>query len=413
MYKKTFLNNGIPLVMETVKDARSISIGICVKVGSRNESHDKNGISHFLEHMFFKGTHKRTSKDIAVEIDSLGGELNAFTSRETTTFYVKVLDEYIERALDLICDIFLHSTFPEEEIEKEKRIIYEEIKMVEDTPEDYIHDLFIKNVWGEYGLGQSVLGRTSAIERFSQEDLLRHIANYYHNKNIIVACSGNFDEFQLAEKLNSTIGSIRDGNTPEGPPCPEFNGKISVIPRDLSEVHICIGTKGIAQGSDDRYAMYLLNTILGSGISSRLFQEVREKRGLAYSINSYTISCFDTGLWAVYAGTDSKYVDEVVDIVIDQMKNLPNSLDTDEIKKAKSQLKGNLVLALETVNSKMINIARQEIYYGKYFSPDEIIQAVDSITPDEMKELSRRLVSDGPFALTVYGPVKTLKKHSI
>jgi predicted Zn-dependent peptidase len=413
MYKRVVLDNGIPIVIDKVKDARSVSLGVWVKFGSRNESSQKNGISHFLEHMFFKGTQMRTSKEIAVEIDSLGGELNAFTSRETTTFYIKVLDEHIENALNLISDIFLHSVFPEEEIEKEKRIIFEEIKMVQDSPEDYIHDLFNKNIWGKSSLGQPVLGRESSIETFTKDDLLYHIKKYYGNNNIVIASSGSFDEDFLLNYLNHTLGSSRRDSKPVNIACPEFRGEINIIPKNLSEAHVCLGLKGISQKSDDRYAMYLLNAVLGAGISSRLFQEVREKRGLAYSIYSYNSSYFDTGVWAVYAGADKKNVREVIDIIMNQMRELSVSLDSEDLQKAKNQLKGNIILALESISSKMINIAKQELYYGRYFSPQDIINAVDVVTLEEAKGLAQRLVENSSFALTVYGPVGELKIPSL
>ncbi len=413
MFKKVILDNGISLLTEAGKETRSVSTGIWIKVGARNEPVQKNGISHFLEHMFFKGTKKRTAKDIAIEIDSLGGELNAFTSRETTTFYVKVLDEHIEKAIELITDIFLNSTFPEEEIEKEKGIIFEEIKMVEDTPDDYIHDLFTKDIWGESSLGQPVLGSKKSIETFTRDILLEHVEKYYSTKNIVIACSGNFNEDSLVKNLNSCIGAIKRDSTLNRDMCPEFKGQINIVPKKLSEVHICLGLKGVPQASEDRYHMYLLNTILGAGVSSRLFQEVREKRGLAYSIYSFNVSYFDTGVWAVYAGTDKKQVDEVIDIIVNQIKGLSNSLTIEDLEKSKKQLKGNLLLALESTNSKMINIAKQEIYYGRYFSPEDIINAVEAVTLEGLKEFSRGLIENSPFALTLYGPVRKLKTPSL
>jgi len=413
MYKKIILDSGIPVVIETAKEARSVSIGIWVKAGSRDEPTKKNGIFHFLEHMFFKGTSKRTSMDIAVEIDSLGGELNAFTSRESTTFYIKVINEHVEKAVELLTDIFMNSTFPGEDIEKEKGIILEEIKLVEDTPEDYIHDLFNKNIWGESGLGQPVLGRGKTIKTFTRDDLLNNIKEYYGTKNIIIACSGNFEEGTLIEKLNPCIGTMKRDSAPEKQYSSEFRNQINVIPKKLSEVHICLGFKGLPQGSEERYAMHLLNTILGAGVSSRLFQEIREKRGLAYSVYSFNVSYFDTGVWGVYAATDRKHVNGVVNIIIDEMRRLPNSLTTQELQKAKNQLKGNLMLALESTNSKMFNIAKQEIYYGRYFSPEDIINSVESVTLKDLKILSQRLVGNNPFALTVYGPVKKLDIHSV
>ncbi|MCG2722453.1 MAG: insulinase family protein, partial [Thermodesulfovibrionales bacterium] len=235
MFKKEYLENGLPVVMESLKNMRSVVIGIWVKVGSRSEQVEKNGISHFLEHMFFKGTKKRSAKDISFEIDSLGGELNAFTSRENTTFYIKMLDEYLEQGLELLSDIFLNSTFPEEDIEKEKTVIKEEIKMVEDTPDDYIHDLSNQTIWGSTGLGQSVLGRRETIKSFTREDLLSHIRKYYGTKDTVISCAGNIEHDSIIPLLSKNLGNLRRGSEPELGDTPEFRSKVEVYHKELSE----------------------------------------------------------------------------------------------------------------------------------------------------------------------------------
>ena len=413
MFKKYRLDNGIPLVTERIRNVHSVALGIWVKVGSRYEPAEKNGISHFLEHMFFKGTRKRTAKDIAVDIDSIGGDLNAFTSRETTTFYVKVLDEHLHRGIDLLTDIFLHSTFPETDMEKEKSIIKEEIKMVEDTPDDYIHDLFYLSVWGEEGIGQPILGRRDTIKSFAREDLMSHVRRYYGTKDTVIACAGNFEPDKLLHELNHILGGLRRGSEPKTGNAPLFKPVTKVYSKDLSEVHSCIGVQGIAQGSDERYALYLLNAILGAGVSSRLFQEVREKRGLAYSIYSFIASYFDTGVWGVYAGSAKKRVVEVIEIIVKEMKELKNTITHDEFTRAKDQLKGNLVLGLESTNNRMQNIARQEIYHERYFSPEEIIKEIDAVTLREVKQLSEKLIGQGSIALTVLGPVQPSQLSSL
>jgi len=413
MFKKYRLDNGIPLVTERIRNVHSVALGIWVKVGSRYEPAEKNGISHFLEHMFFKGTRKRTAKDIAVDIDSIGGDLNAFTSRETTTFYVKVLDEHLHRGIDLLTDIFLHSTFPETDMEKEKSIIKEEIKMVEDTPDDYIHDLFYLSVWGEEGIGQSILGKRDTIKSFSSDDLTSHVRRYYGTKDTVVACAGNFEPEKLLSELNHILGGLRRGSEPKTGIAPVFKPVTRVYSKDLSEVHSCIGVQGIAQGSGERYALYLLNAILGAGVSSRLFQEVREKRGLAYSIYSFIASYFDTGVWGVYAGSAKKRVVEVIEIIVKEMKELKDTITHDEFKRAKDQLKGNLVLGLESTNNRMQNIARQEIYHERYFSPEEIIKEIDAVTLREVKQLSEKLVGQGSIALTVLGPAQPSQLSSL
>ena len=406
MFIKEYLDNGIPVVMESIKNVRSVAVGIWVKVGSRYETPGKNGISHFLEHMFFKGTKKRSPKDIAVEIDTMGGDLNAFTSRENTAFYIKVLDEYLEKGVDLLSDIFVHSTFPEDELEKEKKIIKEEVKMVEDTPDDYIHDLFNQTIWGHEGLGQPILGRRETIAAFTREDLIHHISKYYGTKDIIISCAGKFQPAKLMELLRERFGGLRRGSEPEKGPTPEFKSDIKVYTKDISEAHICIGVPSVSQTSDDRYSLFVLNTLLGGGVSSRLFQEIRENRGLAYSVYSYTSMYLDTGLWGVYAGVSKKRIREVAELIIHEMLSLKDTLTEDELDKAKRHLKGNMILGLESTNSRMNNIARQEIYFNRYFSPDEISKAVDVVSMKQIRELSERLLAKRSLSVTAYGPLQ-------
>ena len=406
MFVKEYLENGIPVVMESFKNVRSVAVGIWVKVGSRYETPAMNGISHFLEHMFFKGTKKRSPKDIAVEIDSMGGDLNAFTSRENTAFYIKVLDEYLEKGVDLLSDIFVHSTFPEDELEKEKKIIKEEVKMVEDTPDDYIHDLFNQTIWGTEGLGQSILGRREPIVSFPGEDLIRHISKYYGTKDIIISCAGKFQPAKLMGLLRERFGGLRRGSEPRKGPPPEFKSDVKVYTKDISEAHICIGVPSVSQTSEDRYALFVLNTLLGGGVSSRLFQEIRENRGLAYSVYSYTSMYIDTGLWGVYAGVSKKRIREVAELIIHEMLSLKDTLTEEELDKAKRHLKGNMILGLESTNSRMNNIARQEINFGRYISPDEISKAVEMVSMKQLKELSERLLRKKALSITAYGPLQ-------
>jgi predicted Zn-dependent peptidase len=402
---REYLENEIPVVMEPFKNVRSVAVGIWVKVGSRYETSEKSGISHFLEHMFFKGTRKRTTKDIAVEADSMGGDLNAYTSRENTAFYIKVLDEYLEKGVDLLSDIFVNSTFPENELEKEKKIIKEEIKMVEDTPDDYVHDLFSQMIWGNEGLGQSILGRRETIAAFTRDDLLSHIKRYYGSKDIVVACAGNFVPEDLMGMLGRRLSGLRHGSEPKKGNPPGFRGNVKVYTKDISEAHICIGVPGISQTSEERYSFFLLNTILGAGVSSRLFQEIREKRGLAYSVYSFTSSYMDTGLWGVYAGVSKKRVMEVAELVVSEMLHLTDTLSENELERAKKHLKGNLILSLESTSSRMNNIARQEMYFGRYISSDEIIESVERVRLNDIRAISERLINKDLFAITAYGPL--------
>jgi len=405
MFKKTYLENGIPVVMEQVKDVRSAALGVWVKVGSRNEPQEKNGISHFLEHVFFKGTQKRSARDIAVDADSIGCDLNAFTSRESTTFYIKVLDEYFDKGIELLSDIFLHSTFPEEDAEKEKGIIKEEIKMVEDTPDDYIHDLFNQTVWGSGGIGQPILGRRETIKSFRREDLVGHTKKHYGTKGIVISCAGNFETERLLDALNHNFSSLGKGAEPVNEKQPLFNSKIKIYSKELSEVHLCLGVEGLPQASKDRYVLFILNTILGGGVSSMLFQEIREKRGLVYSIYSYISSYADTGALAVYAGTGKKKVLQVIELVLKELRGLAETLSGIDVERAKAQIKGNLIFGLESTSGRMQSIARQEIYYGRYYSPSETIKDINSISLAQVKELAENLLSKSEVALTALGPV--------
>ena len=406
MFTKTDLDNGIPVVMESFKNVRSVAIGVWVKIGSRYETRTENGISHFLEHMFFKGTKRYTAKDIAVEIDTMGGDLNAFTSREHTAFYVKMLDDYLERGINLLSEIFVHSTFPDDEVEKEKKIIKEEIKMVEDTPDDYIHDLFTQTIWGREGLGQPVLGTRETIASFTRDEIMSHIRRYYGTKDLVIACAGNFGHEEVLRMLNERFGSLRQGSATKTGDVPDFRFSRKVFVKDLSEAHVCIGVPGLSQVSKDRYALFILNTILGGSVSSRLFQEVRENRGLAYSVYSFTAMYCDTGLLGVYAGVSRKRVREACELIVREMLGLSKTLTEDELDKAKRHLKGNMILALESTNSRMNNIARQEMYYGRYISPDEIIRSVDRVKIAEVRGLADRLIVRDRFSATAFGPLE-------
>ncbi|MBF0563863.1 MAG: insulinase family protein [Nitrospirae bacterium] len=407
MFKKVYLDNGIPLVMEKVEGVRSVAVGIWVKVGARFEAPGKNGISHFVEHMFFKGTKNRSQKAIAIEIDSLGGDLNAFTSRESTTFYVKLLSDYVEKGVDVLADIFFNSLFKEEDIEKEQEIITEEIMMVEDTPDDYIHDLFYQDIWGLEGLGMPVLGTKETVLSFGREDLLTHIASYYCHDDVVISCAGNIDFDGYLRMFNDKFGAAKSL-------CPKsknmslstFGTALKVYEKDHSEVHMCIGVKGVKQDSELRYPFLVLNTIFGSGVSSRLFQEVRETRGLVYTIYSFLSSYHDTGVFAVYAGAGRKKYVEVIETVIKEMASLKETITDKEIERAKNQIKGNMLMSLESSSGRMHNIARQEIYYGRYYPPEEIISGIEKVLKSDVAGIIDTFLSTGGKAVTVLGPAK-------
>ncbi|MEE9523668.1 MAG: pitrilysin family protein [Thermodesulfovibrionales bacterium] len=406
MYHKRYLENGVPVLFEQIDGFRSVVSGIWVKTGSRHEPEELNGISHFIEHMFFKGTGTRSTEEIAKETDAMGADLNAFTSRENTTFYIKVLDDYLDRGIELLLDIFSHSEFDPDEIEKEKGIVEEEIRLTEDTPDDYVFDLFNEEIWSGNGLGRSILGTLETIGRITRDDIIDYIDKLYNVDNIIITFAGNVDIDKTMHMLNNGLSGISTTGHQIDSKRPDFNSSINIHRKDLSEVHICSGFQGIQNNSPERYAMLIINTILGSGVSSRLFQEVREKRGLVYSIHSFLSSYHDTGCFGVYAGAGEKRYREVVDLIIKESCALKDSLSSDELQRAKNQLKGNILLAIESTSARMNSLAKQEIYYGRHFTPEEIIREIEDVSLNEIKALSERVFNRDKMAITLLGPVE-------
>jgi predicted Zn-dependent peptidase len=406
MYRKDTLSNGIRVVSETLPKSRSVSIGVWVKVGSRHEPPEIGGISHFIEHLFFKGTQKRTAKDIAIEMDSIGGEMNAFTSQETTTYYAKVVDEHLPVAIDILSDILLGSKFDPVEMEKERKVILEEIKGVEDTPDDYIHELFTNTVWPDNPLGSPILGTKDTIKSLKHENIITYIDNYYSAKEIVISVAGNFEHARLIELLDMSFGKLSRMGIPKKEGTPLFNRAVSVKKKQLEQVQLCIGCKGLNYTHEDRYVISALNTVLGNSMSSRLFQEIREQNALAYSIYSYVTSYRDTGLLTVYAGTDPSNALEVARLVLREFKKISEEgITPAEETRVKNQIKGSLVLSLESSNSHMSRIARQEMYYGKYLSMDDIIKGVEKVTAGQVQRLAQQLFSRENLSLTILGPL--------
>jgi len=375
-------------------------------VGSRHEPPEIGGVSHFIEHLFFKGTRKRTAKDIAIEMDSIGGEMNAFTSQETTTYYAKVVDEHLPVAIDILSDILLGSKFDPVEMEKERKVILEEIKGVEDTPDDYIHELFTSTVWPDNSLGRPILGTKDTIKSLKHENIITYIDNYYSPKEIVISVAGNFEHARLIELLNMSFGRLSRSGIPKKEEMPAFTGAVAVKKKQLEQVQLCIGCKGLNYTHEDRYVISALNTVLGNSMSSRLFQEIREQNALAYSIYSYVTSYRDTGLLTVYAGTDPSNALEVARLVLKEFKKITEEgITSAEETRVKNQIKGSLVLSLESSNSHMSRIARQEMYYGKYVSMDDIIKGVEKVTAGQVQRLAQQLFSRENISLTILGPL--------
>ena len=411
MYKKIVLDNGVRVVMEKMSSLKSVAIGVWAKVGSRDENAGEEGLSHFIEHMMFKGTRKRTASQISHEIDSLGGEMNAFTTHEATVFYVKVLDQQTSQAMELLADLFRHSRFPPKEIEKEKQVVLEEIRTVKDDPEDFVHELHAKDVLGSHPIGRSILGECSTMEHLGRPDLLRYRYAHYHPQKTVVSVAGNFDQATLIRLLNRYFGAwtgVKNGeDRPDISPWPEKpHRKKHIHTKRLEQVHICLGFKGLPVGHPDRYAANILNTILGGGVSSRLFQEIREKRGLAYTIYSHLSSFSDGGNLTVYAATRPTEAESVVSQVCKEIQKLcKRGFDRKELERTKTQLKGNLMLALEGTYGRMSKLAKDELFQGRHVTLQEMLKEIDKITLDHVWSLSRQLLDFRGLVMTALGPI--------
>jgi len=408
LYRKVILNNGIRLVTERIPTVKSVTIGLWVNAGSRDECPEEAGYSHFIEHMLFKGTASRSATDISREIDALGGEMNAFTTRETTTFYVKVLDQHLSQALDLLSDLFLHSRLNQKEIEKEKQVVLEEIRMVQDDPEDLVQELHTKLVMGTHPLSRPILGKASTIGHICRQDLLAYIAQHYRPENIVVAVAGNFDQRMLEKMMTRLFGGYQASTAPiSGTRRPaELHGGVTMKQKPLEQVHLCVGLEGIAAGHQDRYVIYALNSVLGGSVSSRLFQEVREKRGLSYSIYSFLSGYSDTGTVTVYAGTRAEEVDRVLNLVDREIQKMARrGVTSEELKRTKEQMKGGLMLSLESSHSRMNKLAKDELIAGTHTSLEDMISEIDAVTEQQVSRVARNLFTTKNMALTGLGPL--------
>lgn len=415
MYRKLVLDNGIRVVTERIPTLRSVTVGVWVNTGSRDEQPAQSGYSHFIEHMFFKGTRRRSATEVSREIDALGGEMNAFTTRETTTYYVKVLDQQLDRALELLSDLFHHSRFDPKEIEKEKQVVLEEIRMVQDDPEDLVQELHTGQVLGRHPLGRSILGSEDTIRSLCRRDLLHYIDAHYDPAQTVVAIAGNFEQRAVDRLVSRHFGKGRlaEGNYINGRHPPEVHGGLLTKKKSLEQVHLCLGLKGIAAGHKDRYALFALNNVLGGSVSSRLFREVREKRGLVYSIYSFLSGYSDVGTITVYAATRPKEVDRVVDLICREVRRIGKSgIARNELARAKNQMKGSLMLSLESSNSRMSKLAKDELTYGKRTSPGEMLARIDRVTEEQVLTTARRFFTLDALAITGLGPLAPNSLHA-
>jgi predicted Zn-dependent peptidase len=406
---RSVLPSGLTVLVETLPYVRSVSLGYYLRSGSAVESEEHGGASHFLEHLVFKGTAKRTTAEIAKVIDILGGDVDAFTGKEYTSFYAHVLDEQVETALDLLTDIVVAPRFSDDDLEMERGVILEEIKMVEDTPDDLVHELFVTEFWPDHPLGRPILGTEDTVTRLGREQIQAHYAETFHPSNVIFCASGNVQLEQLLPFLEKAFP--KDDRPPVRRTWNAPSPKQHILLREkheLEQVHLCLGSRGYPQQGDERYAAALFNTVLGGGMSSRLFQRIREKEGLVYSVLSYHNGYLHGGYEAVYAACAPKNLRRVLSLTLDEMRTIKRDGATaEELHAAKLHLKGSILLSLESTVSRMSGIARQEYYFGRQFSADEIIAAIDAVTLDDIQRVAETIVDPESLSLTLLGNLKS------
>ncbi|MFD4928329.1 M16 family metallopeptidase [Peribacillus butanolivorans] len=408
MIKKYTCQNGVRIVLENIPTVRSAAIGVWIKTGSRNETPELNGVSHFLEHMFFKGTTTRNAREIAESFDSIGGQVNAFTSKEYTCYYAKVMDNHASYALEILADMFFNSTFDEEELKKEKNVVYEEIKMYEDTPDDIVHDLLSKAVYENHPLGYPILGTESTLETFNSETLKKYVHDMYTPDKVVVSIAGNVDE-KLIQEVESYFGSYQGGEERLELVKPAFHENRITRKKETEQAHLCLGFKGLEIGNDKTYSLITLNNILGGSMSSRLFQEVREQRGLAYSVYSYHSSYQDTGLVTVYGGTGTSQLDSLYETIQETLDTLKKDGITEkELRNSKEQLKGSLMLSLESTNSRMSRNGKNELMLGEHRSLDDIIIKIDEVTENSVNEMANQIFKE--HSLSLVSPLENWDK---
>lgn len=410
MITTTTLDNGVRIVTQNIGYMHTVTTGIWVANGTRHESPENNGVAHFIEHMLFKGTKRRNTHQITREIDSMGGILNAFTGHEYVCYYAKVLAKFLPGAADLLADIFLNSTFPLDEIERERKVILQEIKMRDDAPDEFIHDRFHQNFWRGQMLGMPVLGSEETITGLSRTAILSHKNSRYRSQDIIIAAAGNVQHDQVVAILAPLFSGLSSQWQPESVDAfPHAVKEVNLIEREMEQTLVCLGTRSLRYDHPDRYALFLLTTILGGGMSSRLFQEVREKKGLAYSVYSYIISHADSGALIVYAGTEKDHCREVLDIAQREMSRLvAEEVPQDELDAAREQLKGKTLMSLESSDSLMTRLAKNEIYLQKQQSIEDVIANYDAVSSNDLQRVSQELIRSEFLHLEVMGQVADL-----
>jgi predicted Zn-dependent peptidase len=409
--RRQVLPNGLTIITEQMSHIRSASIGIWLQTGSRDEEPEMNGISHFVEHMVFKGTKHRTAEEIARQVDSIGGNMDAFTAKECICFSVKVLDEHVPTALDILSDLVLNPVFDEADIARERGVIMEEIKMDEDNPDYLVHEIFTQNFWKDHPLGKPILGTKETVKRFERQPVVEAYTHRFAPGNIIVSAAGNLDHDHFVALVTKQFEHMKPMTNGFHSSQPKIAARIVLRNKKaLEQVQLCIGVPSHPIAHEKRHAGYILNTLLGGGMSSRLFQNIRERQGLAYSIYSDLNPYRDTGCLAVYAGTSLASAAKVVQSVVSEFRKLKTEpVPDEELRRSKDQLKGSLMLSLESSSARMSNLARQEMYFERFYDLDELIAKIESVTADNLTTLANEFFQTDSVAVTALGNLSGLK----
>lgn len=406
MYKKTVLDNGVRLVSEKMPGVRSVAMGLWVGTGSKLEEDDEAGVSHMIEHLLFKGTKKRSARDIAESLESLGGQLNAFTSKEYTCYYARVLDEHFPLAVDVLSDMFFSSLFREQDIEKEKKVIQEEIRMYEDTPDEIVHDLFSQTVWHGHPLGRPVIGTRQSVAGLDQEKILNYYHCHYQPDNLVIALAGNVEHEQALELLAPIFGASSGSGKKRDLTAPQARAEIKCFHRQLEQAQICLGVPALSQYDERLYSLQVLSNVLGGGASSRLFQRVREERGLAYSVYTYYTAFQNAGLFTIYAGTNPENVPEMLEVVGQELSEVvTKGITEEELNRTKEQFKGSLLLASESVIHRMHRLGKSELSFNRHVTPEEIVDKITAVTREDVRTLAEELLKPSAYTLVVIGDV--------
>jgi predicted Zn-dependent peptidase len=407
MYRKTVLDNGIRVISERLDHFRSVSLGIWVGVGSRDEVQEVNGISHFIEHMIFKGTNTRTSLQIAKELDAIGGLSNAFTGSEYTCFHSRVLDKNFQTLADILSDIFLHSTFDPQEMNRERQVILQEINMLEDTPDEHIHVLFNKFFFMNHPLGMPVMGTPQTVSAIGKETILAHMKRFHTPQQILLVAAGNVDHEALVDRFKPLFENLEPEEENQNRNAPEIHAGILCQHKELEQVHICLGGKGPHLSGQLRFAAAILNTILGGNMSSRLFQEIREKRGLAYSVFAFLTSYMDTGMLGIYLGTDPREVNRALQVINREIRKIQDGdITNSDLAATKEHLIGSILLGAESTDSRMIRLAKNEYVFGRDIPFEEVEEELGKVRVDEVVGVTREIFKTGQVSLTTLGPFK-------